>query len=86
MTASRRFRARRASPTVSRYTAVGFQTSQSMVCAALTKVGAGTRPSTGCLGERLLPDALERQPAHLFAGGGGGPDGFVRRGSHARRP
>jgi hypothetical protein len=63
-----------------RYTAVGFQTAQSTVCATLTKVGAGMRPSTGCLRGRLLRDALARQPAHHFAGGGGGPDGFVRMG------
>ena len=63
-----------------RYTAVGFQTSQSTVCVTLTKVDAGRQPSISCLGERLLPDALARKPAHHFAGGGGGPDGFVYTG------
>jgi hypothetical protein len=63
-----------------RYTAVGFQTSQATVCVTLTKVDAGERPSTGCFSERGLRDALARQPAHHFAGGGGGPDGFVYRG------
>jgi hypothetical protein len=62
------------------YTAVGFQTAQSTVCATLTKVDAGIRPSTGCFSERLLRDELASKPAHLFAGGGGGPDGFVRKG------
>jgi hypothetical protein len=63
-----------------RYTAVGFQSSQSTVCMTLTKVDSGLRPSVGCLGMRLLPDALAKHPARLFAGGGGGPDGIVRKG------
>ena len=63
-----------------RYTAVGFQTSQSAVCMRLTNVDTGARPSIGCLAERILRDALAKQPAHHFAGGGGGPDGFVRKG------
>ncbi len=60
-----------------RYTAVGFHTSRSLVCAQLAELDA-ERPSNGCLSERLLRDALAKQPAHLFAGGGGGP--FVRTG------
>jgi hypothetical protein len=63
-----------------RYTAVGFQTSQSSVCMRLTNADTGARPSLGCLAERILRDALARRPAHHFAGGGGGPDGLVHKG------
>jgi hypothetical protein len=63
-----------------RYTAVGFKTAQGAVCARLTEVDSDTQPGTGCLSERLLRDALERQPAHLFAGGGTRQGGLVRTG------
>jgi hypothetical protein len=63
-----------------RYTAIGFQTPRTMFCARLTKVDAGPPSGTGCLNLRGLRDALAQQPAHLFAGGGGGPDGFARTG------
>jgi hypothetical protein len=62
------------------YTAVGFKTAQGSVCARLAEAGVDTRPSTGCLSERLTRDALQRQPAHLFAGGGTRQGGLVRTG------
>jgi hypothetical protein len=61
-----------------RYTAIGFQTSRSHVCTSLEEVDAGVPHGQSCLSERLLRNALERQPAHLFAGGGGVRNGFAR--------
>jgi hypothetical protein len=62
------------------YTAVGFQTARSALCMRLTETGAHAPSSLGCLSERILRDALERQPAHVFAGGGGDPTGTVVQG------
>jgi hypothetical protein len=66
-----------------RYRAVGFKTQRSAVCVALTDLDAGRLSGTSCLSERILRDALKSQPAHVFAGGGAGPDmvehtGFAR--------
>jgi hypothetical protein len=63
-----------------RYWAVGFHTHRSAVCTALTDVDNGTAPANSCLAERLLRDALQRQPTHLFAAGGGGAHGLVQTG------
>jgi hypothetical protein len=60
-----------------RYTAVGFHTSRSMICTSLVVVDSGTPHGQSCLSERLLPEALEERPAHLFAGGSVGT-GYAR--------
>jgi hypothetical protein len=66
-----------------RYSAVGFRSRGPMICASLREPALKLRLGTGCLSTRLLPKALERTPAHVFAGGGlrdGGSErtGFAR--------
>jgi hypothetical protein len=62
----------------SRVEAVGYHSSRSMICVLLVDHGSGLRTGHSCLNERLLVDALEERPAHLFAGGSSHRTGFAR--------
>jgi hypothetical protein len=61
-----------------RYTAVAFHTSRSLVCISLRDVDLGRPEGQSCLNERLLPEALQERPAHIFAGGSNDQAGYAR--------
>jgi hypothetical protein len=61
-----------------RYTALGFHSSRTMVCTMLRRDPGDVPAGSSCLSERLLRDALAERPAHLFAGGDDELTGFAR--------
>jgi hypothetical protein len=61
-----------------RYTAVAFHSSRSLICTSLIEADSGKPHGQSCLSERLLPEALEERPAHIFAGGGNDQTGYAR--------
>jgi hypothetical protein len=61
-----------------RYSAIGFHTGRTAVCTRLSDRDTHSPLGYSCLNERLLGDALRRQPALLFAGGDTEQAGFAR--------
>lgn len=61
-----------------RYTAVGFHSSRSLICTSVVEADSGRPHGQSCLSERLLPEALEERPAHIFAGGSREQTGYAR--------
>ena len=61
-----------------RYTAIGFHSSRSLICTSLVDADSGRPHGQSCLSERLLPEVLEERPAHIFAGGSREQIGYAR--------